>query len=323
MKNLYIPSLKNKGIDDFTTDTGIKVRRFISPILRKIVNIACVRKIVLEGYPVLEKDTPYIFASTHDFKHDVHAAIASMDRHGYLLEGTTNHVDYNPEFYAVFINGLIHVDRFDEKSRKESVPKMERIIKSGSSILMYPEGAWNITESMPVQPLFKGPYILASNLKKDGYDVKVVPIAQYQNFDDKEIYLKAGEPIDIASYECAEGITKLRDALATLKWELMDAHAPKVQRKDLGNNPREIFLEEREKEYLRANWKKDVFDEEIMMYKDKNNPYPEYVRETFDNVKITKDNAHILASILVERELDKKYDLKEHIHKAHAKSLKK
>ena len=59
----------------------------------------------------------------------------------------------------------------------------------------------------------KGPYILASNLKKDGYDVKFVPIAQYQNFDDKEIYVKAGESIDIASYECAEGITKMRDAL--------------------------------------------------------------------------------------------------------------
>lgn len=322
MKNLYIPSLKNKGIDDFTTDTGIKVRRFISPILRKIVNIACVRKIVLEGYPVLEKDTPYIFTSTHDFKHDVHAAIASMDRHGYLLEGTTNHIDYNPEFYGVFINGLIHVDRFDEKSRKESVPKMERIIKSGSSIMMYPEGSWNNHESMPVLPLFKGPYLVANNLKKQGYNVKIVPMAQYQNFDEKEVYVKVGEPIDIASYDSKEGLIKLRDALATLKWELMEEHAPRVKREDLGNDPRSLFLKEREKEYLRGNWKDDCYDEEIIMYKDKNIPYREDVLKPFENVKITKENAHLIAPFLVEIENEKKYDLKEHMHKVHAKIKK-
>ena len=322
MKNLYIPSLKNKGIDDFTTDTGIKVRRFISPILRKIVNIACVRKIVLEGYPVLEKDTPYIFTSTHDFKHDVHAAIASMDRHGYLLEGTTNHIDYNPEFYAVFINGLIHVDRFNEKSRKESVPKMERIIKSGSSIMMYPEGSWNNHESMPVLPLFKGPYLVANNLKKQGYNVKVVPMAQYQNFDEKEVYVKVGEPIDIASYDSKEGLIKLRDALATLKWELMEEHAPRVKREDLGNDPRSLFLKEREKEYLRGNWKDDCYDEEIIMYKDKNIPYREDVLKPFENVKITKENAHLIAPFLAEIENEKKYDLKEHMHKVHAMKKK-
>lgn len=322
MKNLYIPSLKYKGIDDFTTDKGIKIRKFISPFLRKMVNLTCSRKIVLEGYPVLEKDTPYIFASTHDFKHDIHGIISTMDRHGYLLEGTTNHIDYNPEFYALFVNGLIHVDRYDEKSRKESVPKMERIIKNGSSVMLYPEGSWNNSENMLVLPLFKGPYLVANNLKQEGYNVKVVPVAQYQNFDDKEMYVKFGEPIDIANYNSKEGLMILRDALATLKWDLIENHAPRIKREELGEDPRSLFLKEREKEYLRVGWKDDCYEEEIMMYKDKNIPYREDVLKAFENVKITKENAHLIAPFLVEIENEKKYDLKNHMHKVHAMKKK-
>lgn len=322
MKNLYLPSLKNKGVDNFTTDVGIKIRRVTNPLFRILVNLSCSRKIVLDAYPDLEKNTPYIFASTHDFKHDIHAAVAVIDRNCYILSGSQHHLDYNPLYYAVYLNGIIHIDRYDEKSRKESVPKMERIIKSGSSVLIYPEGAWNNHESMLVQPLFKGPYILASNLKNDGYDVKVVPIAQYQNFDEQEVYVKAGNPIDIAKYDSKTGITKLRDALATLKWELMEAHAPKIKREDLGKDVRKFFLKEREKEFLRANWKHDCYDEEIIMYKDKTNPYPEDVRKAFENVKITKENAHIIAPFLIELEQDKKYDLKEHMHKVHSKIKK-
>lgn len=323
MKNIYIPSLKDKGINEFTTNTGIKIRRFINPVLKIIINLACDRKFIVEGYPNLKKDTPYIFASTHDFKYDIHGAVVAMDRNSYILSGSVNHLDYNPLYYAMFINGIIHVDRYNEKSRKESVTKMERIIKNGSSILIYPEGAWNNHESMLVQPLFKGPYLLASSLKKQGYNIEVVPIAQYQNIDKKEVYVKVGEPIDIASYDSKEGLIKLRDALATLKWDIIENHAPKIKREDLGDYPRSLFLNEREKEFLGANWKHDCYDEEIIMYRDKNNPLPEDVRKTYDNVKITKENAHILAPILVERELDKKYDLINHMHKAHAKSLKK
>ena len=52
---------------------------------------------------------------------------------------------------GIKVRRFLHVNRYDTKSRKESAAKMERIIKSGSSILMYPEDAWNITESMPVK----------------------------------------------------------------------------------------------------------------------------------------------------------------------------
>ena len=41
------------------------------------------------------------------------------------------------------------------------------------------------------------------------------------------------------------------------------------------------------------------------MYRDKNNPLPEDVRKTYDNIKITKENAHLIAPILAELENEK------------------
>lgn len=67
MNNLYLPSLQNRGVDDFTSDMGIKIRRCVSPAFRLSCIYAFDHKIVVDGYPKLEKDTPYIFASSHGF----------------------------------------------------------------------------------------------------------------------------------------------------------------------------------------------------------------------------------------------------------------
>ena len=49
---------------------------------------------------------------------------------------------------------------------------------------------------------------------------------------------------------------------------------------------------------------------EVTIYRDKElPPTPEAVRANFDNVKITPENAAILAPILARREEDKRYDL--------------
>ena len=100
------------------------------------------------------------------------------------------------------------VDRNNKKSRNESVPKMARIIKNGSSVIIYPEGAWNVNENMLIMPLFKGPYLLASNLKKDDVNPKVVPVEQYKDVENKTIYIKVCQPFDITNYSAKEGLIK-------------------------------------------------------------------------------------------------------------------
>ena len=299
MKNIGLIRYKKADINNFTSATGLKFRQLINKPLRFILKLATNGKIIVESYPKLEKGKPYIFASTHSFVEEVCALLATIDRNAYSLIGTTEQLEHNPKIYANWLTGFIYVNREDPVSRKESLPKMEKVINNGSSILIFPEGGWNNTENLLVQNLFPGVYYLA---KATG--AKVVPISTFNEFDSKEIYIKVGVPIDLSLLDKKEALIQLRDYLATMKYEQIEKHSTPINRDELGIEPRIDFMEERKKEYMRLKWTKDVWEEELTVYKDKNNPSPEEIRESLDNVEITKENAYIMAPILVKRKED-------------------
>lgn len=309
MKNIGLIRLKKAGVNNFTSATGIKMRRLINRPLRFILKLSTNGKIIVESYPELKKSEPYIFAATHSFVEEVCALLATIDRSAYSLMGTTEQLEHNPKIYANWLTGLIYVDRKDPKSRKESLPKMEKVINSGSSVLIFPEGGWNNTENLLVQNLFSGVYSLAKNT-----GAKVVPISTFNEFNSKEIYIKAGSPLDLTAFDKKEALIKLRDYLATMKYEQIEEHSTPIKRDELGEDPRRDYMEQRKKEYMRLKWTKDVWEEELTVYKDKDNLSPEDIRESLDNVEITKDNAYILGPILVKRQEDIRYNFKKYMH---------
>ena len=318
MKNIGLGKVKNNDVYSFTSDLGIKIRKNINNPLRKILKLATKRKVILESYPKLEKNKPYIFASTHSFDEDIIAALSTIDRSTYVLIGTTDQIDTNPTMYAAWINGMIYVDRLNYDSRKESVKKMERILNSGSSVLLFPEGGWNNTENLLVQKLFAGPYILSKDT-----GCEVIPISTFNEANSDKIYIKFGNPLNLGEMGKKDALKILRDELASMMYGQIEKYSTPISRDKLPLDAREKFMEERKNEYLRVKWSKDVWDEELTVYKDKDNPSKEDVRKTFDNVRITPDNAGILASVLVKRIEDKKYDFKDYMHKNWNRSVKK
>ena len=259
----------------------------------------------MESYPKLEKGTPYIFVSTHFFVDDIITNYAIVDRLAYTLIGTPDQVEHNPLLYAAWVCGMIYVDKINPQSRKDAVEKMVRVLENNTSVIIYPEGAWNNTENLLVQPLFASPWILAQRT-----GCKVVPIAMHQEYKKKDIWYRAGEPLDLAGMEKKEALDKLRDAMATMKYELMAEHSTVLKRAELGPEPRLNYIDERMREYLLTKWTRDDWAMEVTIYRDKElPPTPEAVRASFDNVKITPQNAGILAPILSRREEDKRYDL--------------
>lgn len=179
MKNYNLVDLLEAGIDDFTTDKGIQRRRKFAPVLRKVLKAATSEKIVVDRYPKLDPGAPYIFVSTHGFSNDIIACLATIDRSAYLLIGSTNQVEYNKLMYAAWLNGFIYVNREDEKSRKDAIPKMERVLNSGSSVLIFAEGGHSNTENLLCYKLFASPYILAVRARfgvkyENGREQKVV-----------------------------------------------------------------------------------------------------------------------------------------------------
>lgn len=295
-------------VNNFTSDMGIWTRRAINKIWRKALAIATNKTVIVEQYPVLEKDKVYIFAANHSFDEDAISLLQSIDRNAYMLQGSTHQMEHNLIFYAMWINGMIYVNRLDKESRKAAIEKMKRILMSGSSVILFPEGGYNNTENQLITPLFSSPYILSKEL-----GVEVVPIVSFNDMDSDVIFIRAGNPMSLSCYEKEEALDILRDAMATLVYEIMEEHTVLLKRKNLGEEPRICYLEARIKVYECFKWYTDVWDEELTYYPGHNVTTPKKSREYVDNVQVDARNAYILVDTLLRREEDLKYDLAKYI----------
>lgn len=304
--------VKNLNVYNFTSDVGLKLRRVINAPLRKLIDkYGMDKNVILERYPKLDKDTPYIFASTHSFTDDIMSAISQLDRNAYILVGTTDQVENNPLMYAAWLNGMIYVDRSDKKSRRDAVDKMERVLRSGTSILIFPEGGYNHSENMICQKLFAGPYYLA---ERTGY--KVVPVASFNDYGSKDVHISFGEPIELQGEDKREFMKKVRHELEALQFEHIINYSTPLLRSELGNEPRFDYMDQRIQEYHNVKWSGNyILDEELVEYHDSEEPTPKDIRDSLRQVRITKDNAYIMAPIIGRMAEDDKYDRKTYMKK--------
>lgn len=307
MKNYGIIKFKDAGVKDFTSDVGMSIRKIIDAPLRKVLKMATKGDLITMNYPELEKGKPYIFVSLHNFIEDSIANLSTIDRNAYMLFGTSDQLEVNKEMYAAWLNGFIYVDRLNDKSRKDATKKMARVLNHGNSVLIFPEGSLNNTYNTYCQKLFSSPYYLA---RETG--LEVVPIAPLYEFGSKEIYMNVGSPIDLAKFDNKEEANLyLRDVLSTLLHENLLENSTPLVRSELGEDPTLDYMEQRRQEYMKTKWTNKVnWNEELTQYKTAADKEYISVQESMDNIIITKDNAHIMAPILVRREEDKKHDFK-------------
>lgn len=305
MKNIGLKKIMVANVDNFTSNVGLKLRRVINPALRGILKLATKRNIIVESYPDLPKGKNYIFASTHSFDEDIIANLATIDRNAYVLMGTTDQIEHNPQMYAAWLNGMIYVDRLDSQNRKDAIEKMKKVLNSGSSVLVFPEGGWNNTENLLCLPLFASPYILA---KETG--LEVIPISAFNEHGSTNIYINVGEPIDMSNYTKEEGLEVLRDSMASMRYKSIEEHSTPLKRSELLGDIHLKFMEERKDEYLRVNWTRDVWDEELTVYKGKNIITPE---EVWDWLKVDDCVENMSSPILVRKMESTRYDFKKYM----------
>jgi 1-acyl-sn-glycerol-3-phosphate acyltransferase len=158
----------------------------------------------------MPKDKPVIYASTHGFKDDTLNAIVLTSKPSYILLAALDEFYNTIDGILAWLIGVILVDGTDKGSRAASLAKMELAMEYEASILMFPEGAWNLTDSLLVQKLYSGIYNLATQS-----NALVAPIATH--IEGKNCYAILDEAFDISAHEMDEGIRILRDKLATAK----------------------------------------------------------------------------------------------------------
>lgn len=318
MKNVFLTRLEKSNIDNFTSDFGLRVRRVfhkpISFLFKVVLRFVYKKRIIVDSNVKLDRNKCYIFASNHSFFFDGAAIMATVDRNCYALFGATEQLYFDFHTFFVWVSGLIYVNRFDKQSRRDSVDKMNRVLRAGNSILIFPEGRWNDTESKLCQKLFAGPYNLSLQ-----NNVEVVPISVYNETYGKNIYVSYGEPLKLYNYDKDEGLQILRDSLATMYYDQIMKYSIPYSRDKISGDIHFNYMDERMFEYSKAKWRSDYcWDDELFVYKAGDVDLDD-VWKDIDKVKIDKNNIDIFGDLLVDLNRIKKYDFRNYMNKNYRK----
>ena len=272
---------------EYKNDIGIKNIK-----LKKIVHFLPLKLVKLDRLLSHDKLTvisdlreksnrPKIYACTHIGGVDIQRTFEAIKEHAYLFLGDPKELYIDTTGLILKMNGSISFDTKDKEDRTIAYNRSIELLKKGGNLLIYPEGAWNITPSSPVMGLYPGFIKMAKETKAD-----IIPVAieQFDNY----FYVNIGKNIkyeDIKDKDIDGLRIKLRDNLATLKWEIWD-NMPLSKRFEIKEN-KDDFIDKIVKRSEYDFTKEDVYHD---MYREKNviNPEEAYIvspEEAFEKRK--------------------------------------
>lgn len=318
MKNIMISNLHKKDVKHSATKFGLFLRRKIDKPFKKLCNIVTKahiinkdlssdenvnelndkkNNIVLERYPKLNPDEPYIFVCNHTCPEDIETVLNIFDRNAYLVLGSLETLQYNRDMYSLFLSGIIPFDIMDPKQRKLVFQKMKRIIQS-NSILIFPEGSHNYTPNKLINKLYDGPVNLALQTNR-----KIVVTTLIKDKKNNVAYIDVGDPIDVrkinvnmdrefnSSHDEMKHYVKsltsvIRDNMATAAYSIIERHFETLNREDYDNLEEKLRMMNIEDSFKQMKWKRDVFEAEFLTKKSKEDLEHEEIIRTLSNLTL-------------------------------------
>lgn len=338
-RNPFINKLNTRDVNHFTTDIGLFLRRKSNGAFRKLCNVFTnttiirnetseyvsneeyynnlkaeriplssyplstkknANNIIVERYPKLEEGESYIFVGSHVCPEDIETMLNVIDRNAYLILGSVENLNYNPEVYLSWLNGMIVFNVLDMKERRELILKMERVLHT-QSILIFPEGSHNYDLNKLIKPLYDGSVNLALKTGK-----KIVPVVLVKDYENNVAYLDVGNPIDVRGldlniqdyypgkeesekYRIKSMSSYVRDQMATAVYHMMERHLAPIKKseyEDLEQHFIQFYVTDT---FNKLNWKHDVFDAEYLTKKTKEEQEYEEVVRSLGNLKLKKN----------------------------------
>ena len=180
---------------------------------------------------------PMVYACTHIGGVDIESAFEAIKNPCWLFLGDPREVYKNIDGFMLGLNGVICLDSKDKDDRRIAKETAIGLLQNGGSLMIFPEGAWNISVNQPVMGLFSGAADIAIQSK-----AQIVPVAL--ECYGKHMYVAIGRNIDVANIwqDKNELTSYLRDALATLKWRIFEALDTQC-RKDIPENYRQTYID--------------------------------------------------------------------------------
>ena len=188
----------------------------LRPILSFIASFRIPYKVVIEQACCPMSGKPVIYAVNHFCFADTPIMGRITPKRPYILLGKQR-LGFSDWLYFV-LNGVIFVDRKDKEDMSASKQAMAAYLNKGRSIVMFPEGTWNLTENQLMLPMKWGIIDIA---KETG--AQIIPTLLEYDREEKKCFVWFGAPLVVSPEENkADAIAALRDTLATMRWEFWE-----------------------------------------------------------------------------------------------------
>lgn len=180
---------------------------------------------------------PVIFCPTHIGGVDIEMSFLAIKTPCWILLGDPRELYKSLDGMLLQMNGWIPMDVPVKEDRVAAKAQMTALLKKGGDLLLFPEGAQNVSVNALLSPLYAGAVDLAVTC-----GAEIVPIAIGRDGD--RYYFILGENISYekCSYEDRFRLTdELRDRMATLKWEIIE-QLPPIKRSELSETAYDDFI---------------------------------------------------------------------------------
>lgn len=225
---------------------GIVWRKRLHPALKGLLRI--LHKLNKQTILILKDqyiptNRPLIYACTHIGHDDIEIISTAVRKHSFLFWGDPRENYRRLPGFFLYLKGVICCDTAVKSDRKIGKETCIKLLRQGGDLQIFPEGAWNITENLPVLPLFPGTAEMAI---QTGAEIVPIAIEQYEN----NFLLCIGKNIDGSRWDLSrkqELTDLLRDRLATLKWNIWES-MPVTKRETIPDHYRDTFIKQIEEQ---------------------------------------------------------------------------
>lgn len=235
------------------------------------------------------KEKSIIYACTHIGGYDVECLFEAIKSPCFLFLGAPRELYVNMDGLMLYLNGVICLDSYDKEDRYIAKQTAISLLKQGGSLMIFPEGAWNISENQPVMGLFTGTAEIAIMSRAE-----IVPVA-IECYGDS-YYVNIGENICCTEYTMEEKafLTEhLRHTLASLKWKIWESIGVS-ERKSILTGYKQMFLHEIFAKKHSSYTLQDVID---TMFKPRNQTLSREAFSYLIDLNPNKENAFLMKSV--------------------------
>ena len=225
---------------------SLAVRKLLHPLLALMLPLFLEHKQVFESKNALLGidapdehiplgDEPLIWCPNHRFKDDIAASLRAA-RHAYILFGSLPAFFNTFDGVGAYINGVVLCNRKVKASREVSTEVAKKVLYAGRDLMVFPEGVWNKFPDKLLLNFWPGAYKLAIDTGS-----KIVPVIHYladPHGSSKEnvIHTVVAEPISMEGLSEEEGLSLLRDTMATWYYLLMEKYGQSSRRELVGDS---------------------------------------------------------------------------------------